>query len=103
MFKIDRIDILTYYILIIGLLIDHISTFIGTNYYGLSEANLIAKGLMNIGIWSYVDLIICLTFIKLLQIVIKRYKEIKIILILPLLTGIFRIAIGISNFLMFLI
>ena len=103
MFKIDRIDILTYYILIIGLLIDHISTFIGMNYYGLSEANLIAKGLMNIGIWSYIDLIICLTFIKLLQIVINRYKEIKIILILPLLTGIFRIAIGVSNFLMFLI
>jgi hypothetical protein len=101
MFKINRVDSLTYLALLIGLTIDHITTYIGINYFNLYEANAIARSLMNLGIWSYVDIIICLIFIKSLQFIVSRYKEGKILLIFPLLTGILRIMVGISNLLLF--
>lgn len=102
MYKINRIDSLTYLALLLGLTIDQITTFIGINYFNLYEANNIARSLMNIGIWSYVDILICLIFIKLLQFIINRFKEGKILLIFPLLAGIFRILVGISNLLLFI-
>jgi hypothetical protein len=97
MFKIERVEIITYYLLIGGLILDHITTIIGLEYYNLYETNLIVRILIEKGLWSFVDVFICASLIILLRLSLKRSKKYNSIILLPLFSGIVRILVGISN------
>jgi hypothetical protein len=101
MLRIDKVETATYLLLIGGLILDHLTTFIGINYYNLYEANLIARILMEFGLWSYTDLIICISLIIVLRFTLQKYNNLKIILIFPLTSGIIRTIVGVSNLLLF--
>jgi hypothetical protein len=100
MIQIDKIEGVTYYLLIGGLILDHLTTFVGINYYNLYETNFIARVLMDLGLWSYTDLFICISLILVLRITLQKYENLKIILVFPLISGIIRTLVGISNLLL---
>ena len=101
MIRIDKVESATYFLLIGGLILDHLTTFIGINYYNLYETNFIARILMKLGLWSYADLLICISLIMVLRLTLQKYTHLKIILIFPLTSGIIRTIVGISNLLLF--
>jgi hypothetical protein len=104
MLRTDRVEIITYYLLIGGLALDHITTFMGLEYYNLYETNLIVRKLIEMGIWSYIDVFVCVSLIILLRLSLKRSNKYKEIIFLPFFSGIIRILVGISNlFIIYLI
>jgi len=97
MIKVNFIEKITYFLLMIGLIIDQSTTFIGINYYGLYETNIIAKRLMDLGLWHICDLLICILFIVSLRIILNKYKKFNYILVLPMFSGFIRLLVGFSN------
>ena len=97
--KIESIEGYSYTVLVVGTLLDQITTKIGLNRLNLHEANFIAKNLIGLGVWSYIDIAICALFIilshKAYRIVLKRQN--KMIFIFPLVSGSIRLLVGIWN------
>lgn len=97
MFKGINLEFLTYFSLASGFILDHVTTIFGINYYQVYETNSIVINLLDLGLWSIVDSIICISLIMLLKISINKHESLKFLLFLPLLAGIIRLMIGFSN------
>ena len=88
-----------YALSIIGLVFDHLTTVLGLTYFDLQEANIITKNLMNLGIWNYVDVFLCLILIitshKIIQ--CSGSVDYEFVLLFPLFSGLFRFIAGLFN------
>ena len=101
--RFETIEMGSYLILVLGLTLDHLSTNLGINNHNLYETNFFAKTLMEIGIWGYVDIILCILFIcttyQSYRILLE--KEHKFMFFFPLFSGFIRILIGVRNLTLF--
>ena len=95
----DKIEISSYFTLFLGVTLDHISTNRGISRFNLFEYNYIARILMEIGIWSYVDILLCIVIIYITNQSYHKIlkKESKCLFIFPLLSGFIRLIVGILN------
>jgi hypothetical protein len=99
MIRIEKIEMVSYLILVLGLTLDHLTTNFGINNHNLYELNVITRTLMEIGIWVYVDILVCILFI------FTTYQSYRIILekkysfmfFFPFISGFVRILIGVRN------
>ena len=97
MSKIQQIEKITYLLLIGGFSLDHITTIIGIHYYSLYETNFIVRNLIDAGLWGITDLFICSILIIVLRKVMDRDNSLQFLLLLPMVSGILRLFVGLSN------
>jgi hypothetical protein len=103
MMRIEKMEGVTYLILVIGLTFDHLTTNIGIADHNLYESNYFARTLMEFGIWGYVDILLCIIFIY------ATYQSYRILLdkkhnfmfFFPLISGVIRILVGVQNLTLF--
>ena len=103
MSRIEKIEWVSYLILIIGFTVDHITTKVGMANHKLYESNMIARTLIELGIWGYVDIVICAIFIYVTyqsyRLLLQR--EHNYMFYFPLVSGLLRIMVGIQNISLF--
>ena len=102
MSKLLNMEKASYLLLFGGVLLDHITTIIGINYYNLYETNPVVNNLINAKLWGLIDLALCLIFVFVLRKIFEKNSSLKVMLVLPLFSGIFRMLVGISNLLLIL-
>jgi len=101
--RIETIELWSYLILVLGLTLDHLTTNLGINNHNLYETNYFARTLMEIGIWGYVDILLCMLFIW------TTYQSYRILLekkhnfmfFFPFISGFIRILVGVRNLTLF--
>ena len=101
--RIETIELGSYLILVLGLTLDHLTTNLGINNHNLYETNYFARTLMEIGIWGYVDILLCMLFIW------TTYQSYRILLekkhnfmfFFPFISGFIRILVGVRNLTLF--
>jgi len=99
MTRIEKMEIGSYLSLALGLMLDHLTTKLGIINHNLYESNYFARTLMEIGIWGYVDILLCILFICV------TYQSYRILLekkhsfmfFFPFISGFIRILIGVRN------
>jgi len=85
----------------LAVLVDHLTTNIGINHYGLAESNAFTLYLIEKGVWSYVDFTMVICTIAVTHFLIKHTRvEKKMALFFPLITGVIRFLAGILNILL---
>ena len=99
----NRIEQFSYLVLMVGTAFDQITTKIGLSKYGLCEANALTLSLMNKGIWTAVDILICFVFIVVLhqsyRIVLE--KKSNFLFVFPVISGLVRLSAGFMNMSLF--
>ena len=95
----DNIEIYSYFTLLLGVTFDHITTTIGISKFSLLESNQITRTLMSVGLWSIVDVLICMLLITICHEAYRNLlkKQSNILFLFPLLSGSLRLLIGIWN------
>jgi hypothetical protein len=95
-----KIEVISYILLMLGVLGDHISTNIGLSRSYIRESNPIALNLMNQGLWIQTDLLLIVVIIVTVYTVTRVLKSStsKIIFLLPAISGLFRLGVTIWNF-----
>lgn len=99
MIRIEKIEMVSYLILVLGLTLDHLTTNFGINNHNLYELNVITRTLMEIGIWVYVDILVCILFICITHQSYRILLEKKhtFMFFFPFISGFVRILIGVRN------
>lgn len=89
---------LSYSILIVGVLLDHFTTFIGINSFNLIESNPITNSLIQNNSWLLMDFIL-LIFILILSfyLIHSNRKNFYWIYLYSLVGGIFRLYVSLLN------
>jgi hypothetical protein len=97
--RLENIEACSYLALVIGVTFDHITTNLGITRFNLFEANYITKSLMDVGLWSYVDVLLCILFIVVTYISYRviLQKENNFMFIFPFISGLLRILISVWN------
>ena len=95
----EKTEITSYSLLLLGVSIDQLSTKVGISRYGLRESNILARTFMDFGVWGYMDLMICVALIVVSYFSYRRILNMKsnIVFFFPLISGIFRIIVGLMN------
>jgi len=103
MTRIEKIELGSYLVLVLGLSLDHMTTNLGINNHNLYEANYFARILMEIGVWGYVDILLCILFICTTYQSYRIFleKKHKFMFFFPFISGSFRILIGVWNLSLF--
>lgn len=95
----ENIETWSYITLILGVTLDNFTTKLGISNFNLYESNYITKSLMDLGLWSYFDILLCATFIifsyKAYRILLQ--KQNKYMFIFPLISGSIRLLVGVWN------
>jgi hypothetical protein len=101
--NLDKLELSSYLLLILGVSTDQLSTRIGLSRYNLYESNVFAARLMDLGLWGYVDLFLCLFIIVMTRNLYKKHLEEKaeLLFIFPLISGLIRLVTGLMNFSLF--
>ena len=85
-------------IYLIGITLDHLTTKIGVSVFGLKESNALTGFLIENGLWVYVDIILFLSIIAIINLISDRMATSnKALLFFPLLSGFTRMTAGIRN------
>ncbi|MDH5792027.1 MAG: hypothetical protein OEZ44_07540 [Candidatus Bathyarchaeota archaeon] len=94
------IEIAAYFLAILGMLGDQISTRLGLASPGTCELNFFAAWMMARGLWLPLDLLLLAAFLCTPAVLIRRYdaRERWLTLAYPILFGLIRITAAISNF-----
>jgi len=94
------IEIAAYFLAVLGMLGDQITTRLGLALPGTCELNLFAAWMMARGLWLPLDLLLLTIFLCTPAVLIRRYesKERWLTLAYPILFGLIRITTTISNF-----
>ena len=95
----SRFEVLAYVTLVLGVFSDQLSTSIAMSRENISEANPVALGLMQKGIWTSTDLFLILISIAVSFILLRIMKNplAKTILVFPFVVGLLRFAVTIWN------
>jgi len=103
MTRIEKIELGSYLVLVLGLSLDHLTTNLGINNHNLIEANYFTRILMEIGVWGYVDILLCILFIGTTYQSYRIFLEKKhnFMFFFPFISGFFRILIGVWNLSLF--
>ena len=101
--NLDKLELSSYLLLILGVSTDQLSTRIGLSRYNLYESNVFAARLMDLGLWGYVDLFLCLFIIVMTRNLYNKHLEEKaeLLFIFPLISGLIRLVTGLMNFSLF--
>jgi hypothetical protein len=93
------IEIAAYFLAVLGMLGDQISTRLGLAQPGTSELNFFASWMMARGLWLPLDMLLLAAFLCAPAVLIRRYdaKERWLTLAYPILFGLVRITAAISN------
>ena len=82
----------------LAVLVDHLTTNIGINHYGLAESNAFTLSLIEKGVWSYIDFTMVICTVAATHYLLKYTRvEEKVALFFPLITGVIRFLAGIMN------
>lgn len=94
------IEISAYFLAVLGMLGDQISTRLGLVLPGTCELNFFAAWMMARGLWLPLDLLLLAAFLCAPAALIRRYdaRERWLTLAYPILFGLIRITAAISNF-----
>jgi hypothetical protein len=95
----SRFEVIAYLTLVLGVFGDQLSTSIALSRQNIFEANPVALGLMQKGIWSLTDVFLILTSIMASFILIRIMKNpmTRTILVFPFIIGLLRFAIALWN------
>ncbi len=94
-----RFDLLAYLLMIVGTLGDWISTTIGLAQPHIMEGNIVARSLMNKGLWMPVDMVLVVICIIVPYLVNKfvDHPIAKAFLVCPLIAGLLKIGVSFWN------
>ena len=94
------IEVAAYFLAVLGMLGDQISTRVGLAIPGTYEMNFVAAWMMSRGLWLPLDLLLLVAFLCAPAVLIRRYnfRERWLTLAYPTLFGLIRITTAISNF-----
>ena len=94
------IEIAAYFLAVLGMLGDQISTRLGLAMPGTCELNFLAAWMMERSLWLPVDLLFLTVLLCAPAVLIRRYdsKERWLALAYPILFGLIRITAAMSNF-----
>ena len=95
----EKTEITSYSILLLGVSIDQLSTRVGISRYGLIESNAWARIFLDFSVWGIMDLLICFALIGVSYFSYRKILGMKsnLVFIFPSISGIFRIIAGIMN------
>jgi hypothetical protein len=95
----SRFEVIAYTTLVLGVFGDQLSTSIALSRENIFEANPVALGLMQIGVWSLTDVFLVLASIVVSFILIRTMKNsmARTILAFPFLIGLLRFSIALWN------
>ena len=104
MFQENKLAFLSYFSYLVFISLDQVTTFIGLNRFSLNESNSVALFLIDNGLWSFVDNSLSFLLIVLSYILYDRVlnREHRFVLLLPLVSGSFRLYAGLSNLILIL-
>lgn len=96
----QAIEILSYLVLVVGTVGDHLSTTIALQSPGIYETNQFAVFLMSRGLWLPFDIILILLGISIPYLIIRTKKGMpfRSVLVYPLVLGIVRLCACFWNF-----
>jgi hypothetical protein len=94
------IEVAAYFLAVLGMLGDQISTRVGLALPGTCELNFFAAWMMARGLWLPLDLLVLAAFLCVPAVLIRQYdaRERWLTLAYPILFGLIRITTAISNF-----
>jgi hypothetical protein len=94
-----KIEAISYILLMLGVLGDHISTNIALSRSYIRESNPIALNLMNQGLWVQTDLLLVIVSIAIVFITTRVIKNTtyRAIFLLPAICGLFRLGVTFWN------
>lgn len=97
--RLEDLETCSYLALILGVALDHVTTSLGITRFNLLEANIIAKSLMDLGVWGYVDMVLCLLFIMFSYLSYRKIlqKQSNLMFVFPLSSGFIRLILSIWN------
>jgi len=83
----------------VGVILDHLTTKIGINFFHFKESNIFTCYLIENGLWIYVDVILFISFILIISFFndLLTAKSNKMVLIFPLVAGSLRMMAGMWN------
>lgn len=83
----------------VGVILDHLTTNIGVNVFGLKETNILTFFLIENGLWVYVDILLFISVISIISLLWDRLttRSNNFILVFPLLSGFVRMIVGMWN------
>jgi hypothetical protein len=92
----------SYILLVSGVVGDHTSTYLGLRKEGIYEKNSIALTLMQSNMWVTVDVLLISIIIACTYLGVRKFKSTssRYLFILPGLTGVIRLGVAMSNFIL---
>ena len=92
----------SYFIYLLGIFLDYVTTKIGVSNFHLVEANAVTSFLMQRGLWLTTNLLMFLVIMLLSSHVLKKgdIRHSYLVLASPTMCGLVRIFIGIHNFIL---
>ena len=95
----NRMEYSSYFIYLLGIFLDHITTKIGVSNLHLTEANAVTNFLMQRGLWLTTNLLIFMVTMLLISYVLKKgdIGHPYLVLASPTICGLVRIIIAIHN------
>ena len=101
----NRVEYSSYFIYLLGIFLDHVTTKIGVSNPHLMEANAVTNFLMQRGLWLTTNLLIFLVTMLLISYVLKKgdIGHSYLVLASPTICGLVRIFIGIHNFILIML
>ena len=97
-----RMEYSSYFIYLLGIFLDYVTTKIGVSNFHLVEANAVTSFLMQRGLWLTTNLLIFLVIMLLISYVLKKgdISHSYLVLASPTMCGLVRIFIGVHNFIL---
>ena len=82
-----------------GVFLDHLTTNIGMNVFGLRESNIFTRFLIENGLWLYVDILLFISFVLIISLFNDEVtdKINRVVLVFPFISGFIRAMAGMWN------
>jgi hypothetical protein len=91
-------EFFSYVIMVFGVLMDHVTTYLGLKH-GMFESNFLVEYFLGSGAWIFLDAVLIVGVVATSYVVARASDggRLDLVLIFPLLLGVVRLAAGIWN------